>query len=255
MMRRFAMTGLLALGLSGARVSFAEEPAGGSPEPASEESSAAEPTAGEPDASVAPPRTWLRQSKARSAEASEEGAERSNPWSILAALVVAGLGGAAVYLKYKRGGANFLLPQSDVRVLSTTRLGGKAQLIVAEVYGRPLLLGVTEQNINELGWIDSLQGEGERPAEAPERPEYASRGRFGDSLAASMNRGDEVREVPFRGNPNVAALIAANAPPDVVQTRRTPRGEGRASARASAQAEASYARVEDQVAGLARRRR
>jgi flagellar biogenesis protein FliO len=240
---------------------FAVEPAGGSPTPSADsEGDAVESEGGEPDASVVAPRSWLRQSKREARASDDNKTDESNGWPIVAFVLLSALGGAAVYMKYRRGAASFLLSQADVRVLSTTRIGAKSQLVVADIHGRMLLLGVTEQSVSELGWLDDA-GRSAEPADdaaSPQRGEYPQarpQSRFGDALATSLGRAEDPREAPFRGNPNVAAMIAANAPEDVVYTRRgAGRTESRNAPRAVA-AEANYGRVEDQVAGLARRRR
>jgi flagellar biogenesis protein FliO len=216
-----------------------------------------------PDASVAAPRSWLRQSKRGAQVADDADAGSAGGWPVAALVLLGALGGAAIYMKYKRGAPSFLLPQADVRVLSTTRLGTKASLVVAEVHGRTMLLGVTEHSVSELGWVDDAGQAPDASSEAMQtalgaRGEYSSarsQSRFGEALSASMGRSEDARDAPFRGNPNVAALIAANAPEDVVYTRR---GAGRAEPRPAPRAVASeqaLGRIEDQVAGLARRRR
>jgi flagellar biogenesis protein FliO len=267
MMRRLAAVGVFSGGLLLSGLALAIEPAGGSPTLNSDvdapaERAAPESEAGElPDASVPAPRSWLRQSKKSAQVADDSDAGSAGGWPIAAIVLLGALGGAALYMKYKRGGPSFLIPQTDVRVLSTTRLGSKASLVVAEVHGRTMLLGVTEHSVSELGWIGDAgvapeaSNEALQAAARGEYPSARTQSRFGEALSASMGRGEDARDAPFRGNPNVAALIAANAPEDVVYTRR---GAGRAEPRPAPRAVASeqpYGRIEDQVAGLARRRR
>src|SRR5262249_12583276 len=43
----------------------------------------------------------------------------------------------------------------QLRVISAAKVGGRAQLVLAEVSGRKILLGVTDQSVNKLGWIEA----------------------------------------------------------------------------------------------------
>ena len=72
-------------------------------------------------------------------------------------LLVAGLGGFAFYAR-KRG--QKLAPgehKAHLRVLGTTRVGAKASAVVVEVAGKRLLLGVTDQAVSTLAWLDDEQ--------------------------------------------------------------------------------------------------
>ena len=74
-------------------------------------------------------------------------------------LFVVGLGGAAVYMKRKRK-ASPLMVNSEVQMLSTARVGSKAQVVVIAVGGRKMLLGVTDAGVNRLAWLDGeLEGD------------------------------------------------------------------------------------------------
>jgi flagellar biogenesis protein FliO len=69
-------------------------------------------------------------------------------------LVTALLGGSALYLRSKKHQA----PKArlaQLRVVSSTKLGGRAQLVLAEVDGRKILLGVTDSSVRKLGWIEA----------------------------------------------------------------------------------------------------
>jgi flagellar biogenesis protein FliO len=214
-----------------------------------------------------PKRGWLRQ--ARPAEEGKEESKSSSDWSmsVLALVLLGGLAGGAVVMKMRRGAPAPWLPPAAVRVLSTTRLTPKASLITAEVHGRVLLLGVTDESVTELGWLDgnasaesSLQtGEGEPDEDrgTPIPPNATTRAGFGQVLGNVFRAGERKgKDVEFRGNPNVAALIAARDTRDVVSTnysRATAGGERRSAPSPRAEQESSH--IETQVAGLARRRR
>lgn len=210
----------------------------------------------------APKRAWLRQS--RESPETKVPTEESSGWSlsVLALVLLGGLAGGAVVMKVRRNAPAPWLAPSAVRVLSTTRLSPKASLVTAEVHGRVILLGVTEQSVSELGWIDDTSetpppADDEESASDQPRPAAATpRGGFGQVFGSVFGAGERrPKEPEFRGNPNVAALIAARETRDVVSTnysRASAGAERRSSGGRPAEPEA---RVETQVAGLVRRRR
>jgi len=226
-----------------------------------------------PDASVAQAgtlRPWLRAAKPAAAVIAAPAAERASPWRALAVLLVLGsLCGAALVLRKKRM-AQAVLPESAtrVRVLSSARIGPKANAVVAEVGGRVMLLGVTDTSVARLAWLDNEAGRRAPDARgssepSPERVPVLSRepvetaeadlepprergmaARFGEVLDRALG----VKPPPeFRGNPGVAALLAAGVD-DVVQTRGLPRTTARMGSNPAVV-------VEEQVAGLRRPRR
>jgi flagellar biogenesis protein FliO len=214
-----------------------------------------------------PKRSWLRQPRATASNKVE--AESSSDWSlsVLALVLLGGLAGAAVVMKLRRGAPAPWLPPAAVRVITTTRLSPKASLITAEVHGRVLLLGVTDASVTELGWLDgnpsaesSLQT-GERELDedrgTPLPPNVgAARAGFGQVLGSVFRAGQpKAKEAEFRGNPNVAALIAARDTRDVVSTNYSRATAGVERRSASPRADHDAPQVETQVAGLARRRR
>lgn len=214
-----------------------------------------------------PKRSWLRQPRETREDKADE--KSSGDWtlSVLALVMLGGLAGAAVVMKLRRGAPAPWLPPAPVRVLSTTRLSPKASLITAEVHGRVLLLGVTEETVTELGWLDGTSeslAAANDDADAAEEHRGASavntepaRG-FGQVLGTVFRAGErKPKDVEFRGNPNVAALIAARETRDVVSTNysRAAAGAERRSSPNLRAAEPEAARVETQVAGLVRRRR
>lgn len=214
-----------------------------------------------------PKRAWLRQSRTSEPDKAEPASSSNWSMSVLAFVLLGGLAGAAVVLKMRRGGPAPWSPPAAVRVLTTTRLTPKASLLTAEVHGRVLLLGVTDSSVTELGWLDgnpsaerSLQT-GERELDDEHEDGHTplpsksnlSRAGFGQVLGNVFRAGErKSQDVEFRGNPNVAALIAARDTRDVVSTSqaRAARGDRRVS---SVEQESPH--VETQVAGLLRRRR
>jgi flagellar biogenesis protein FliO len=69
-------------------------------------------------------------------------------------LLTSVLGGTALYLRSKKNKA----PKqklAQLRVVGSTKLGGRAQLVLAEVDGRKILLGVTDSSVRKLGWLEA----------------------------------------------------------------------------------------------------
>ena len=88
--------------------------------------------------------------------------------SVAVLLFVSVLGGSALYLRSKK----HKTPKArlaQLRVVGSTKLGGRAQLVLAEVNGRQILLGVTDGSVRKLGWLDAEQAEEEEfvPAARP----------------------------------------------------------------------------------------
>jgi flagellar biogenesis protein FliO len=76
--------------------------------------------------------------------------------SLAAIALLAGLGATALFLKKRRGGLLAPVVRNDFRinVLGSTRVGPKAHAVVASVAGRVLLLGVTDNAVQKLAWLD-----------------------------------------------------------------------------------------------------
>lgn len=214
-----------------------------------------------------PARTWLRRSAQAEPEPTRDD-KSSVPLGALAVVIVAGLVGGALVLRARRGKSAPWLPAAPVRVLSTTRIGPKASLVTVDVYGRVILLGVTEETVSELGWVEG--GPDSKLDEANEDTETGllsgqtsgdrsreSRSGFNQVFSSVFGGGERSKERTFRGNPEVAALIAARETRDTVSTgayRRSTAAERRTGGGARAVGD-DAPRVEAQVAGLMRRRR
>ncbi|HEY3253616.1 MAG TPA: flagellar biosynthetic protein FliO [Polyangiaceae bacterium] len=159
----------------------------------------------------------------------------------LAVLVfVSVLGGSALYLKSKKNKpAKARLAQ--LRVVGSTKLGGRAQLVLAEVNGRQILLGVTDSSVRKLGWLEAEQAEEEEfvpsarprlvaagvdlgarsPRVAPEPEPAPAKRSFRDLLASAVGN------LGHRPDDDSAALTLAAETQDTF-TRSTPRaGEPR----------------------------
>src|SRR6478735_2641748 len=117
--------------------------------------------AGAPDASPKSP-TWLAPKSAAKPPQVVAGAPRMGLGrSLIALLSVSVLGGTALYLRSKKNRAPAKARIAQLRVVSAAKLGGRAQLVLAEVNGRQILLGVTDASVRKLGWMDPEPAEEE----------------------------------------------------------------------------------------------
>lgn len=315
----FALCGAVWFFTAGAA---AIEPAGGPPDPtpaideADEASEFAEspvqdelgeePTQFVSNAEPDSQRSWLRRDNSKEASQPESGSGSAQMGATgLALLLLVGLGAAAIVLKRKRVTPR-VLQRSGVRVVSSTRIGPKANLVTVDIGGRVLLLGVTDANVNELGWLDDdAQAAADGPREVPEQSDDASAmepkgarprnfkdvlgGALKGFLPAPLSQSPAVSASPleavapavknpaaFAANAGVAAMLAESTA-DVLERRRLARSPSALHLASSGPArklktaaspgtpDKSAAeqlveapetpRVEDQVAGLARRRR
>ncbi len=115
-------------------------------------------------------KNWLRNAPAKVAPVASNS---STARMALLGLFLFGLGGAAVYLKRKRRA----VPQnvrSEVQLLSSARVGSKAEVVVISVGGRKLLLGVTESEVSRLAWLDGDANDGALDPEVEAQEESAA---------------------------------------------------------------------------------
>jgi flagellar biogenesis protein FliO len=288
--RRRRTVGRLTVGLGlglllGARVALAEEAIAETTTEAPAPVAVAPAQA--PDASVATAslaRPWLRAAGKPMQAAIAPAPEPSSPWRALGVLFVLGTLGGAAFVARKKRVTRPGLPESAtrVRVLSSARIGPKANAVVAEVGGRVLLLGVTDTSVARLAWLDRddpgkdtarkpgpehdarpvAEARVQRPMLSREPvetaevdieppPERGMAARFGEVLDRALGvKPPTSQRNTFRGNPGVAALLAAGVE-DVVEARGTlPRTTARMGTGSG-----SMIVVEDQVAGLKRPRR
>ncbi|HEY0468194.1 MAG TPA: flagellar biosynthetic protein FliO [Polyangiaceae bacterium] len=114
-----------------------------------------------PDASLSSP-AWLapKTTAKKPTKAVAAGPTVGLGRSLGVLLLVSVLGGTALYLRSRKNKA----PKArlaQLRVVGSTKLGGRAQLVLAEVNGRQLLLGVTDRSVRKLGWMDAELAEDE----------------------------------------------------------------------------------------------
>jgi flagellar biogenesis protein FliO len=170
-----SLLGLLVL-LCAEGAALAVEPAGGTPYPpgtSPRDEAALDPEA--PDASVEE-RGWLSSAGSDASPLATSSTPGSSAFTLLALLLVAGIGGAALWLQRRKKAAS---PASQIEsrltLLSSTRVGPKAFAVSAEVNGRVLLLGVTDHNVTHLGWLEppDLEATASAAEDAPEVADVA----------------------------------------------------------------------------------
>jgi flagellar biogenesis protein FliO len=136
-----------------------------------------------PDASVQSP-SWLApRTGPKLAQPVAGGPSVGLGRSMGVLLLTSVLGGTALYLrsrKHKPAKAKL----AELRVLGSTKLGGRASLVLAEVAGRKILLGVTDSSVRKLGWLEPDAAEDELYAPAV-RPRLVA---AGVDLAARPSR-------------------------------------------------------------------
>jgi len=143
-------------------------PAGGPPGPAEEDAVETATAADPPDASVED-RSWLRQSSDSESSVAVGSDSRSPLLTLLALLLVAGLGAGALWLqRKKRTSSPIAGTDARLTLLSSTRVGPKAYAVSAEVSGRVLLLGVTDHSVTHLAWLDAPEPDLPEELSSPE---------------------------------------------------------------------------------------
>jgi flagellar biogenesis protein FliO len=106
-------------------------------------------------------RSWLARGGGEPPPAAApESSSTSMGLTLGAVVILLGLASAAIYMRFKRQTTLPLSPsESRLTVLSSSRVGPKAFAVTAHVGGRVLLLGVTDQNVTNLGWLDPPEAE------------------------------------------------------------------------------------------------
>ncbi|HEY5956134.1 MAG TPA: flagellar biosynthetic protein FliO, partial [Polyangiaceae bacterium] len=170
-------------------------------------------------ASDKPDRAWLRPAPQATTNSANAHPTYVGRWA--AALVLAGLSGYALFRRQQSRRTPTPLNLSKIQITALTKISPKAQLLVATVNGRSMLLGVTEANVTRLMWLENSENDTERSEDKSARHRDASRVRINERSNADsypLPR-TEVRRndgsTAFRGMPRVA-----NAPPVLGQKSR-----------------------------------
>jgi flagellar biogenesis protein FliO len=169
-------------------------------------------------------------------------------------LLVATLGGVAFYARRKRQVLHGGQPKAELKVVGTTRVGPKATAVVLEVGGKRLLLGVTEQAVSTLAWLDdeaNAAADEREPSGVAERPRSGARA-VDDVVAAGPSGFLKLlrNAVGTAARPGAAVDEVVRTTKDEVRLssqREQPREPARES-------DATVA-IEGQVMGLAKRRK
>ncbi len=74
----------------------------------------------------------------------------------IAVVLLVGIGGYALWRRKRPVKISASPNKTHIRVVSGTLVGPKARAVVAEVGGRLILLGVTEQSVRKLAWLESV---------------------------------------------------------------------------------------------------
>jgi len=197
--------------------------------------------------------SWLRPDKpmAKPALETQHGPSPLRVFSML--LLVAGLGAAALVARRKRQGKAQTEGKGQLKLLGTTRVGPKATAVVVEVAGKRLLLGVTEQAVSTLAWLDDEANaavDEREPSGVSER--QASAARAVDDMAAAGPSG-------FLKLLRNAVGTGARPGAAIDEVAKTTRDEVRLSSRREAPRPQQDAdepiAFEGQVMGLAKRRK
>lgn len=221
-----------------------------------------------PDASVKAAPAWLAP-RSEKPHAVTGGPSVGLGRSMGVLLLTAVLGGCALYLRSKKKPQVTGKVVQQLRVVSAAKLGPKAQLVLADVGGRKILLGVTDSTVNKLGWIEPdeeeeasqisvrprtvLVGDLSRPAArtvvteaaaAPQASARATKRTFRDLLASAVGN------IGHREEDSAADAIATETHDTF--TRSTPRKTEpiRKVEPASRKAGAQMVDVEGQAKGL-----
>jgi flagellar biogenesis protein FliO len=177
-----ALCALAAAWLLAAGQAAAIAPAGGPPGPA--EADVVEPaTAGDPPDASIEDRSWLRQRSGFEPSGAASSDSHSPVLTLLALLLVAGLGVGALWLqRRKRTLSPITGTDARLTLLSSTRVGPKAYAVSAEVSGRVLLLGVTDHSVTHLAWLDAPEPELPEELASPEPEAIAYAQEVSDDL-------------------------------------------------------------------------
>ncbi len=187
-----------------------------------------------PDASVKAPPAWLSPRTEKPHTAATGGPSVGLGRSVGVLLLTAVLGGCALYLRSKKNTRVAGKVVQQLRVVSSAKIGPKAQLVLADVGGRKILLGVTDNAVSKLGWMDPeedeeasqisvrpktvLVGDLSRPARtvvAEAAPAPQQKRTFRDLLASAVGN------IGHREDDSAAASIASETHDTF--TRSTPR--------------------------------
>jgi flagellar biogenesis protein FliO len=159
-------------------------------------------------------RPWLAKPPAKLVVAGESPAI---PWKS-AALIAVVLGAGALVWRHRNKWRAFAQakPTARLSVTGSVRVGPRAHLVLAQVGERSLLLGVTDDSVRRIAWIDQPTVEGARTSETrlDARPDPEPERKFLEVLRGLSNQGPSGPPPRQAGG---AALEIASASRDTVE--------------------------------------
>ncbi|MGC4092249.1 MAG: flagellar biosynthetic protein FliO [Polyangiaceae bacterium] len=179
------------------------------PAPAPVVAAAPKPAAAAAPASSATQRSYLRPQQAKKAPVAS--APSVSPLRIaLIGGLVAGLGVWAL-LQRRRHKSVARTTRSDMEIVSSLRVSSKAQVVVVNVGGRKVLLGVTDSEVNRLAWLDGeLEGDGESLETFDDELPLAKPGSKAQVVAPAARVGAEQSAKPARFRDALLGALGQN---------------------------------------------
>ena len=173
-------------------------------------------------------------------------------------LAIVAIGGAvALYLKKKRGARTAAAAPSKIDILARAGIGVRSQLVVVEVEGTRLLVGMTPSTIQTLAVLQTPEDDGvaiesSRAVAVDDRPEL--------EMVRPANLGDRVRSLLGTDEPVMPRLSAVKSAPSpkprmTRSNARTPAARAKSEvgdSREDGTSPAPPERGRNQVAGQAR---
>lgn len=167
-----------------------------------------------------------------------------SPWRGIAAVaLLIGLGGFAIHLRSRRQGTRGTAKQiPQLRVIETARVGQGGQLVIAEVGGRMILLGVTPHSIRRIGSLSRALAD-EAPVSQEEPAHEEEPAPFSAAIKTLLRAAAPKPQ-------KTAALSIAETTADTLALR--PRTQAPPASREETRERVTA--IEGQAAGLRRRR-
>lgn len=151
------------------------------------------------------PRGWLAQPAPELSLAGRE--EGPSSWRMaLIVVLLGGLGAAAWYARRHQQKKAGLPKVPDLTIVGAARVGNKAQIVLASVAGKLLLVGVTENSVNKLDWIEPDAG-----------PKLQSKAVFDDVLQGLLDEDPQAESLPA---PKTIPIHEASQPGDSAVLKR-----------------------------------
>lgn len=203
------------------------------------------------------PRTWLAQRGTSAALTTPAAAPSGSSVRVGAGVLLVAVAALAAWLFNKKRPRGSTSPSGPrVEVLSSARIGPKAQAVVARVGSRVVLLGVTDGSVQRLAWLSRKDfGAPEPRAAAAPEPGAAAAPAPAPEPGAPVTRspgfGEVLRDALGLSAPrlNDPALVLAASTRDVYTPARTearaPRAEPADSVDVESQARGLVARLKE----------